>query len=144
MTKELEERLTKRFGFYRDNLPIAESLMCFGFECNDGWFDLIWELSEQLEKLLQEYKDSIPVEERAKDLLLDLDIDFNVVQVKEKYGGLRFYTNWATEKMQCVIDAYEKKSYTICESCGSEARHREIGRWYSTLCENCYSKRQMA
>jgi len=141
MKPELENKICERFSFYRTNLPITESLLCFGFECGNGWFDLLWELSEKLEVLYQEYLKTKPVEDLAKSLLLDDRQEFNVVQVKEKFGGLRFYTDWATDEMQNIINEYEDKSYTICENCGKPGSQSKSG-WIKTLCKNCKEEKK--
>ncbi|MEK7090164.1 MAG: hypothetical protein AAB930_01100, partial [Patescibacteria group bacterium] len=71
MNKSHTEYLFKNFPFFHPEAPLTESLMAFGFECGDGWFGLIKKLCEKLK---------------------DLDLkDFRVTQVKEKFGGLRFY-----------------------------------------------------
>lgn len=30
--------------------PVTESLMCFGIDCQDKWFDLLWQHCIELEK----------------------------------------------------------------------------------------------
>lgn len=132
MTRELEKRLTDRFSFFRTELPMTESLMCFGFECGDGWFDLIWELSEKIEKL--EF-DQYDIDESAKMLLLQ-ESKLNVVQVKEKFGELRFYMDGTTNEMEDLIQEYCEKSGYICEQCGNPGSPTK-SRWIKTLCEDC-------
>lgn len=66
--------------------------------------------------------------------------DTKVVQVKEKFGGLRFYVDSATEEFNNLIDDCEKRSYTICEQCGKEGKIREDRAWILTLCDECNSK----
>lgn len=135
MKKELENKLFNRFEFYRPDLPQTASLMCFGFECGDGWFDLIWELSEKIEKL-ENTNESM--DKKAKRLLLGNN-SINVVQVKEKFGGLRFYIDGGIKGCQKLVNEYESKSYTICEVCGKEGKVR-TGKWIKTLCDECYKK----
>jgi hypothetical protein len=60
-----------------------------------------------------------------------------VVQVKEKFGGLRFYIGSAPMEYHKIITNIEKKSYTICEYCGAKGKYVEIGRWIKTLCDKC-------
>jgi hypothetical protein len=56
-----------------------------------------------------------------------------LAQVKEKFGGLRFYTGaLTTEQHQMIRDA-ENLSYATCEKCGAPGRLRQTG-WWSTLC----------
>ena len=58
-------------------------------------------------------------------------------QIKEKFGGLRFYCedDWGIEKL-----GIEKSSHTICEECGAPGETRDLG-WYRTLCDKCAEKR---
>lgn len=56
-----------------------------------------------------------------------------VLQVKEKFGGLRFYVSGATPEIQAAIDFAESLSHTICEECGNKGFI--VGRsWIRTLC----------
>jgi len=83
----------------------------FGIECNSGWKCLIW-----------------PLMRRCK-----LE-GVTVLQVKEKFGGLRFYTGAASEGLSQAISDAEDLSYTICEVCGDPGRERS-GGWIKTLCD---------
>jgi hypothetical protein len=51
-----------------------------GFEHGDGWFDILWRLCVDLEPLVAEFEQ-------------ETESQFEVLQVKEKFGGLRFYVN---------------------------------------------------
>jgi hypothetical protein len=57
-------------------------------------------------------------------------------QVKEKFGGLRFYVTGTSDKNWALIRTAEQKSYGVCEVTGSEV---EVGTWNSgwviTLCK---------
>ena len=57
-----------------------------------------------------------------------------VLQIKEKFGGLRFYTGETTDEMEKIIYAAEMQSYKICETCGAPGLPR-VGRWVKTLCD---------
>lgn len=56
------------------------------------------------------------------------------VQVKEKFGGLRFYVKEATPKQDAVISFVESISIRTCEICGAPGKQRE-GGWIKTLCD---------
>ena len=60
-------------------------------------------------------------------------------QVKEKFGGLRFYLNNATNEMFNLEMEFEDKSYKICEVCGEEGKIRE-GGWVRTVCDKHHKK----
>ena len=75
MNKKNTELLWETFpNLYRGrNLSLVQSLIPFGFECGDGWFSIIWDLSEKLEKLILD----LPENEREH---------YCASQVKEKFG----------------------------------------------------------
>jgi len=58
-----------------------------------------------------------------------------VKQVKEKFGGLRFYVDDVDESIHDFIDNLELKSFEICETCGKPGRLRKKG-WRKTLCND--------
>ena len=76
------------------------------------------------------------------------DTGFEVVQVKEKYGTLRFYTGGTTpsrevdDKIQEYVSFAEMLSECICETCGKPGSLRPMG-WYKTLCYDCCSPHQL-
>lgn len=75
----------------------------------------------------------------VKHLINDLFIlgwKGHLAQVKEKFGGLRFYADGLTEEMDKLIDAAEEKSIHICDECGLEGRIVSDG-WLRTLCPLC-------
>ena len=62
-------------------------------------------------------------------------------QVKEKFGELRLYMCFATDKMYNIIDNATRKSCTICEVCGESGETRfDIG-WDTTLCNEHHRKK---
>ena len=105
------------------NEPMTRSLMCFGFECGDGWYDLIRKLSVKLEAWNEKNSndDRPPIE---------------ACQVKSKFGTLRFYVDNCPEEMHKAINAAENKSAKTCEQCGKLGKERG-GGWIRTLCEEC-------
>ena len=68
------------------------------------------------------------------DRLPEFSGTIKIIQVKEKYGGLRIYTDYYQEKLEQFITELEKRSLTICEQCGSAGKLRG-GEWYHTLCD---------
>lgn len=123
MKKELEEELfaIAPEWFRRDD--IKSSLMCFGFEVGDGWFGLI-------KTLLEEIK------------CLKPGPDFEIAQVKEKFGGLRFYNHQGDDKIDAVVSFAENLSYLICEQCGGRGKTNESG-WISVMCDSCRNEKAL-
>ena len=133
-TQELYDKFPE---LYRGRTKLAtESLICFGFACDDGWFDLIAGLSRRIDDL-------------AKAAGLSGDDYPEAIQVKEKLGGLRFYTGGVPDAIRDAIDAAEAKSVETCEVCGRPGKVEQLayrvedilavggrGR-IRTLCDDC-------
>jgi hypothetical protein len=119
MSPELDDKLCQDFPllFNQRHGSPSNTLMCFGFECGNGWFALIYDLSSKLEPLLQALKDSLSPY-KLKKLKTYYGHFPGACQVKEKYAGLRFYMDGSTEEMDALIRVAEEKSFTICEQCG--------------------------
>lgn len=64
-----------------------------------------------------------------------------VLQVKEKFSGLRYYMSGETKQMTEWISKAEAKSYKTCERCGQPGSRRS-GGWILTLCDECDRKRK--
>ena len=122
MRKELEQRLVERWPhWFNIGGDIRYTAMARGFTHDDGWFDILWRLCEDLEPLVMEM-------ERAGGP------KFEVLQVKEKFGGLRFYVNCRNDGIRKRIDAAIQESFRTCEICGQPGTLRE-GRCIKTLCD---------
>lgn len=80
---------------------------------DDGWYDLLLRLSQDLEALNE---------------------DITIIDIKEKFGGLRFYVASATSKAHQLIDDAEEESYKICERCGAPGSPRGQS-WTKTVCD---------
>jgi hypothetical protein len=85
MTKDLEKKLFEKYPeLFKHKSDIKTSLLGFGFECDDGWFPIIHLLCEFLHRRYQHWSK-------------ETQESFYVVQVKEKFGGLRFYMSTMPE-----------------------------------------------
>ena len=60
--------------------------------------------------------------------------DGHLLQVKEKFGGLRFYISEVREYLSKIIFDAEQESVTICDECGGPGK---LGgeAYFSTRCE---------
>lgn len=81
-----------------------------------GWHPLVRELEEKLNAI---------------------DPNFELLQIKEKFGGLRYYANSDAPGFHDAINLAEAKSFTICEICGEsgECKATVRGSWIKTLCD---------
>jgi hypothetical protein len=73
-----------------------------------------------------------------------LDPDYEILQIKEKFGTLRFYYKTHV-KEKAVLEAMDRytnqacdESSRICEFCGNAGSLRKLNNWYKTICEECF------
>jgi len=92
-----------------------------------GWHSLIYSLSNDLYKIIEKLPDG----ER-----------YRVAQIKEKFGGLRYYMDCETPEMTRLIQKAEGRSYKICEWCGDPGYQETHNWWIKTLCKACHEKRK--
>jgi hypothetical protein len=121
MNTQNTETLFNRFDFlYRGRylLP-TENRMSDGFDCDDGWYELIYDLSEQLEQYRQAHPE-------AAELM--------VMQVKQKFGELRFHVHPRLPEVQAIIDATSARSRQCCEVTGQPGQLHQCQGYYQTLC----------
>lgn len=101
--------------------------LSWGFEHGDGWCELIETLCARLDTILQD----------------DPGASINVKQVKEKFGGLRFYyalceaSDETTEHIRQAVDLAAAASGHICERCGRPGSVETKAGWLSALCATC-------
>lgn len=62
--------------------------------------------------------------------------NIEVMQVKEKFGTLRFYSRpWQSDgPFETMVSEAESRSERTCEWCGAEGKRRP-GGWIKTLCD---------
>lgn len=84
-------------------------------------------------------------------VIIDLDAelnelapDYQLLQAKQKFGGLRYYISDTNEEAQKAIARASKRASHTCEDCGAEgAELRRLGYWYTTLCIDCLEEEEM-
>ena len=127
MREELEKKLVEKYPkiFAQKDLPPNQSLMCFGIECGDGWFNLLDALCE----CIQSYVDEGNYHQ------------VEATQIKEKYGTLRFYISGGDDYIWDVVEKAEVESGKICEQCGAPGALRGSS-WLFTMCDLCWDKKE--
>jgi hypothetical protein len=108
--------------FFQDIHP-QEPFALFGFECGEGWFNLLKECLEEIKEICQKKK-----------------ISPKVAQIKEKFGTLRFYVNFYECCLKEPISKAEEASKVTCELCGDPASLKDHCGWYSVKCDKCWQK----
>lgn len=129
---ELDRKLCEKYPkiFADRHADMMATAMCWGFECGDGWFWLI----DNLCHCIQNYID-------ANSKLRDIP-QVVATQVKEKYGGLRFYHDGGNELIDGMVWFAEHLSYRICEVCGSTKDVSTTKGWMMTRCAKCLAKQK--
>ena len=94
--------------------------------CQEGWYKILGELDDKLSYL---------------------DPDYQINQVKEKFGTLRFYFETTKDSlirdiMHDCIDAATYASTYTCEYCGSHLGKLQESSWLKTACDTCWSIKQ--
>jgi hypothetical protein len=158
MKRELDEALCAKYPLiFKDrNADMRTTAMCWGLECGDGWYNIIdvlcglWTSEYRQAQTRYDFiKDKVdqPQWEGSKKIITQEQIDEAkakldeetlkvpvAVQVKEKFGGLRFYVQAATKEHYNYISFAESMSYRTCESCGADGKTYTDG-WHRTLCD---------
>ena len=114
MTPELQTYLKSKFPKLYAECGQDNSFELFGFECQDGWFRPILWLSRYLQSYIDQQNNSA---EKYPDQYLSVK-QIKVMQVKEKFGTLRFYADGGNQHTQGVISFVEYMSGFICETTG--------------------------
>jgi hypothetical protein len=125
MREELDQALVRKYpGIFRDRYGDArQTAMCWGFDCGDGWYDIIDSLCAVIENHERNNK--------LNDVVMPPVI---ATQVKEKYGTLRFYYTGGDDYVDGVVALAEYMSGVTCETCGAPGTTRGTG-WVRTLCD---------
>lgn len=131
MKAELQDKLYADYPsiFIQKDLDMTQTAMCWGISCGDGWYDLIDELCANIQNHVENFNRNKP----EKDHII-----CQATQVKEKFGGLCFYTYGGDEYIDGMISFAESMSYHICTECGQRSEKNESNRgWIYTLCNSC-------
>lgn len=82
-----------------------------------GWYPIVIKLNEDIAKIYPNYE---------------------VHQVKEKFGGLRYYCSVDGDyKVRLIIAEACLKADKTCEVCGEPAVLKIRNYWYKTICDSC-------
>ena len=117
MNNFTERRLVANCGMllFRTDASAQE---LFGFECMDGWADLIEGSLRQIQRYAELEKS-----------------DVKITQVKEKFGLLRIYQRGGGENVCQVLEICELASGCVCELCGKAGKLIMLDGWMLTRCD---------
>ncbi len=138
MKDELDKLLCETYPkIFRDrHAPVTETCMCWGFGIGDGWYTIINSLCNQIQHYVdwkQEQKEKYGRGEGCPQVI--------ATQVKEKFGGLRFYYDGGDAVVDGMVRMAESWAANTCEECGKPGQMRTSG-WIRTLCDEHEAERQ--
>ncbi|WP_374427489.1 hypothetical protein [Paracoccus sp. (in: a-proteobacteria)] len=99
----------------------GNAMLADGFLCGSGWYPLIERLSADLAAIIRH----------------DGFNRFHIIQVKEKFGELRFYVRGGNERALTRIAEAMREAETTCEACSAPGLIRTHDGWLSALCDGC-------
>lgn len=123
---EFEKRMKERF-------PKMFSQPYGGFCVDKGW----WPIIESLCSNIQHYLDWINKNHDAHPVVEQVV----VAQIKEKFGGLRFYYDGGDDRVYGMVAMAESWADHTCEECGKPGKSRNTG-WIKTLCDEHAAERE--
>ena len=166
MRQELDKALCERYPliFADRNLGPAESPMSWGFECGDGWYNIIDTLCAAIQGQIDQRNKQIAYRTKINDMIWEYGHgnreplleyapnNFNwylkmgiqevpdpitqvvAQQVKEKFGGLRFYYSGGDDTIHAYVTFAEYLSERTCDVCGAPGK-QSGGGWIVTRCK---------
>lgn len=155
MKLELQKKLFEKYPkiFKQKDLPMTQTCMCWGIETPDSWYPILdalcWKIQDICDRGEQKYVrypfgnflSKLFKNPRLYGRWIKKDVkQLEAVQVKEKFGTLRFYNtggNNTTEELICMAEALTGE---ICADCGSFNNVKATGGWITYLCEKCMKK----
>ena len=101
-----------------------------GFAVGAGWWPII-------EALCANIQSHIDWRNRESETVSQVVVE----QIKEKFGGLRFYYQGGDEQIHGMVRMAEAWANVSCEECGNPGSRRS-GGWIRTLCDHHEAEHQ--
>ena len=143
MRQELDQLLCEKYPkmMVNRNKSMMETCMCWGFDCGDGWYNILNQLMGDIQHHIdwkeKQHNWAVEWNKKHPDELrevLELVPQVTLDQVKEKFGTLRFYYTGGDDIIYGMVRMAESMSSVICEECGNPGEIKRDG-WLVTLCE---------
>jgi hypothetical protein len=159
MNEELESYLVKKYPkiLKKSDENKEHCYGLFGIECKDGWFlhldrmfadiQSMIDYSETNYENLKRHYNKLPWYKKLMSLYKKSRYNYLrvkqtpipqvvAVQIKEKFGTLRFYYMGGDDRITPIVDFYESHTKYICEECGSTVDvGSTCGGWIRNVCE---------
>jgi len=101
-----------------------------GFCVNEGWWPILTNLCANIQHHLD-----------WKNKTSEVIPQVTVAQIKEKFGGLRFYYDGGDDQIQGMVTMAEAWASNTCEICGVPATKQTTG-WIKTVCDKHFDENE--
>lgn len=101
-----------------------------GVTCGAGWWPIVASLCAGIQHHID-----------WKNKQSEVVPQVTVAQIKEKFGGLRFYYSGGDERIDGMVTMAEAWASCACEECGVPGTSRG-GGWIKTLCDTHHNLRE--
>jgi hypothetical protein len=101
-----------------------------GFAVGAGWYPI-------LETLCANIQSHIDWKVKQGKSIAQVEVN----QIKEKFGGLRFYYSGGDDEISGMVRMAEAWADIACEECGAAGKRRS-GGWIRTLCDTHEAEHQ--
>lgn len=117
----------------------------YGGVCtSEGWWPIIESLCEQIQSHINwrnGVHERLKVDNPHDAVIPDKVPQVVVNQIKEKFGGLRFYYDGGDDIIDGMVQMAEAWAAHTCEVCGMPGKSRP-GGWIQTLCDEHHEERE--
>jgi hypothetical protein len=137
MKQELDKQLCAKYPkiFANRHADMTTTAMCWGFECGDGWYNILDKLCGNIQSHIDwSVKNNVWDLEKDSKNVRPIVPQVVAAQVKEKFGGLRFYYDGGDDYIRGLSSMAESMSTVTCEECGAPGKQRGKG-WVYTACD---------
>ena len=131
MRQELDAALCAKYPkmFVNRNKNMQETCMCWGFECGDGWYNILNQLLSQIQHHI-DWKQDRKERFNQGDGCIQVTLD----QVKEKFGTLCINYSGGDDYIRGLVSMAQAMSGSTCEVCGNAGKFRGKS-WFYTSCD---------
>jgi len=122
LKEELKDKLRENYPALFENITYIS--------CGDGWYSLLDLLGSKITNYVNFKRDH-----------QNIELSVKAMQIKEKFGGLRFYVSGSDPYINGMISFAENYSYKVCTVCGNPSSEQKERGWIYTMCEPCQKQK---
>jgi hypothetical protein len=129
-----EEQVYESFSKQmEEKFPLMFANKYGGFAVGAGWFPIIEALCSNIQSHIDWWNKNHEKHPVVPQVVVE--------QIKEKFGGLRFYYQGGDDNVHGMVRMAEAWASHSCEECGAPGERRS-GGWIRTLCDHHEAEHQ--